>query len=525
MQRISWTLLIVTTFGQPGKAVAEEQNGMILIPTRKVIVGTSEEERRALAKRYDCHPTWLGDELPRREVELPAFWIDRYPVTNAQYLAFVQATKHAPPAWWKPFGGVFPKDYADHPVVGVLAQDAVAYAKWSGKRLPRAEEWEAAVAGADHSLFAWGDAWPGPLKHVGKEPVFADRPGTRPVGGGECGRSAAGVEDFAGQVLEWSADARPRTSSPARMLKGASWIHQDPLNFRVASGYYASENWQSLFTGLRCVLDGKETPPKVAKAQAKESPPNSTRNKPATKTPPGVSLETIGKNGARNITIRVPRFDIEGINLMAPETITWNRASVLGWRQKPDLTWTERSPQRAVYDLTLPELRMHAEFLVHDDYIEQRFTAKNLGEKPGSFRTSTCFKLQNALMFYDPEQLRTYALGADGQFVSVRKLPRGNDFVRWINRFRGEELGKNPRWALLAVVSRDRRRVIAAGVGGPGTDFSDSSNSLFTCLHTESTIQVPAGQEATSREIFWFLEGTLDDLLRRFHKEFPAKSK
>ena len=245
-------LLIVTMLGQLGKAVAEEQNGMILIPTRKVIVGTSDEERRALAKRYDCHPTWLSDELPRREVELPAFWIDRYPVTNAQYLAFVQETKHAPPFWWKLFGGMFPNDYADHPVVGVGAQDAVAYAKWSGKRLPRAEEWEAAVAGADHSLFAWGDAWPGPLKHVGEAPVFSDRPGTRPVGSGECGRSAAGVEDFAGQALEWSADARADNSSQARILKGASWIHQDPLNFRVASGYYASENWQSLFTGLRC---------------------------------------------------------------------------------------------------------------------------------------------------------------------------------------------------------------------------------------------------------------------------------
>ena len=175
--------------------------------------------------------------------------------------------------------------------------------------------------------------------------------------------------------------------------------------------------------------------------------------------------------------------------------------------------------------MTLPELRMHAEFLVHDDYIEQRFTAKNLGEKPGSFRTSTCFKLQSSLMFYDPEQLRTYALGADGKFVSVRKLPRGSDCVRWINRFSGEELGKNPRWALLAVVSRDKRRVIAAGMGGPATEFSDSSNSLFTCLHTESTIQVPAGQEAASREIFWFLEGTLDDLLGRFQKEFPAKPK
>ena len=383
-----------------------------------------------------------------------------------------------------------------------------------------------AVTGADRSLFAWGDAWPGPLKHVGAAQIFPDRPGTRPVGNGECGRSASGVEDFAGQTLEWVADVLPRHGSQFRMLKGASWFHEDPVNFRVASAYYASENWQSTLSGLRCALDGERTPPRVAKAQAQQPPSErGTRKGPPSETLPGPPVLIAARSGARHLTIRVPKFDIEGIDLMAPETILWNRATVLGWREKPDLTWTERSPQRAAYDMRLPGLRVQAEFLAHDDYVEQRFTATNLTEKPGNFRTSTCFKLQNLPMFYDCEELRTFALGADGQFVPVRRLARGKQCVRWVTRFSGEQLGEDPRWALLAVVSRDHRRIIAAGQAGPHTEFSVGSNTLFTCLHTDSTAQVAAGQQVATREIFFFLEGTREDLLRRFRQEFSAEPK
>jgi formylglycine-generating enzyme required for sulfatase activity/acetyl esterase/lipase len=514
---------LVLMLGQIGKAVAEEQNGMVLITARRVIVGTSQEERQELARRYDCHPTWLNDDLPRHEVALLAFWIDRYPVTNAQYLAFVEATGHPRPAWWNRWGGTFPSDYAEHPVVGVAAQDAAAYALWADKRLPTAEEWEAAVAGADRSLFAWGDAWPGPLKHVGQAQIFPDRPGTRPVGGGECGRSASGMEDFAGQTLEWVGDVRPHHGSQFRLLKGASWLHEDPVNFRVASSYFASENWQSAPTGLRCALDGDRKPPQVPKARVKTLPAANAASKgPASETALGMPVLAPGARGSRHLTVRVPKFDIEGIDLMAPETILWNRASVLSWREKPQLTWTERSPQRAVYDMQLPKLRVHAEFLSHEEYVEQRFTATNLSQEAGTFRSSSCFKLQSAPMFYDCEQLRTFAIGADGEFVPVRRLVRGGECVRWVGRFGGNQLGDRSRWALLAVVSRDGSRIIAVGQAGPHTEFSVGTNTLFTCLHSDLTAKIEAGGQTTIREVFWFLEGTREDLLRRFHQEFAS---
>ena len=87
---------------------------------------------------------------------------------------------------------------------------------------------------------------------------------------------------------------------------------------------------------------------------------------------------------------------------MAPETVLWNRTNVLTFRDKPDLTWTEdRTAQRAAYELRLPQgIGVQAEFLVHDDRVEQRFTATNLTAEPGEFATSSCFRLQGLPMFY-----------------------------------------------------------------------------------------------------------------------------
>jgi len=121
-------------------------------------------------------------------------------------------------------------------------------------------------------------------------------------------------------------------------------------------------------------------------------------------------------------------------------------------------------------------------------------------------------------MFYDCEQLRSYALNSAGEFVLMRRLSRGGNCVRWITGARASELGENQRWALLAVVSRDGRRVVASGrVGSDG--LSVATNTLFTCLHTDSTVKVPPNHETTTRQAFWFLEGSLDDLLTRFRRD------
>ena len=504
-------------------SVAERlQNGMIFVSARRVTVGTSTSERAELAKRFYCHPTWLGDDLPKAEVNLPAFWIDRYPVTNAQYLAFVEATGHARPSWWGRWGGVFPTDYAEHPVTGVSGKDAVAYAKWAGKRLPSAEEWEAAVAGPNRSIFAWGDDWPGPLKPRRLDRIFWELPGTQPVGTGVCRQSHAGLEDFAGQVIEWVSNTVPHHGVQFQLGKAASWFHEDPLSFRIASGWYAYEGWRSSFTGFRCATDGGQSPPALPQSRPKKrlSSADALLQLQAADSDGSIELAAAGGT-SRHLSIRAPKFGFETLSLTAPETIIWNGASVMTWRKTPDMTWQTRESDRAAYEMRFDDLRVQAEFLAHDDYVEQKFTAANLSGQTGSFRTSSCFNLQNHPMFYDCEQLRTYVLTASGEFVPMRDLSRGGECVRWITGPAAKEWGPNAQVSLLAVVSGDGRRIIATARGAPATDFSVATNTLFTCLHTDSTVQVAPGQNASTRQFFFFLEGTLDDLLKRIRQALP----
>ena len=497
-----------------------EQNGMVWVPPGERTVGTSPEERAALGKRFDCHPTWLNDDLPKHAVKLGAFWMDRHPVTNAQYLAFVQATKHGRPAWW---GASFPAEYARHPVTGVSGQDAAAYAKWAGKRLPTAEEWEAAVGGGRRSLFAWGDEWPGPVKLPRIERPHWEFPATRPVGTGECGRAASGVEDFAGQVLEWVANVLPHHGVQFQGMKGASWFHEDPVNFRTASGWYAHEGWRSGFTGFRCALDGDKTPPNAAEALPPNPPPLAAiQQRLAAKAESGPPVLSAAGGTARHLAIRVPALGHEGFALAAPEVIIWNGKGALNWFNTPDMSWTKQTATEAAYEMRFADFRLNAEFSAHADSVDQIFTAANLTQQPATFRTSSCFNLQGHPLFYDLEQRRTYALTAAGTFVPMRRLSRGGDCVRWITGPNQAELGADRRWALLAVVSRDGQWVVASA-RAQGKDFSVATNTLFTCLHTDSTLDVPPGQKVATRQRFYFLKGTLGDLLKRFRADFAVK--
>jgi formylglycine-generating enzyme required for sulfatase activity len=188
---------------------------------------------------------------------LDEFQIGKYPVTNAEYQAFVKDAKYKAPSHWS--GENFSEELAAHPVVNVNWEDADAYCKWLTQklqeanqlradesiRLPTEAEWEKAARGTDARYYPWGNDWD-------KNKCNSSEGGTKhttPVGKySPAGDSPYGAADMAGNVWEWCADTydenyyqnSPRenplntSSGKARVLRGGSW---DDESYFVRAAY------------------------------------------------------------------------------------------------------------------------------------------------------------------------------------------------------------------------------------------------------------------------------------------------
>jgi len=150
---------------------------------------------------------WIAKEAPAHPVTLAPYRLGRFPVTNAEYLAFVLARPEAPrPSGWA--HGTFPWAQANHPVHTLPPEAADAYAAWlagatgRGFRLPTEAEWEFAATGGDEREFPWGDDWDPHRANTAEAGPLS----TTPVGAYPTGRSPFGIEDLGGNVEEYVAD-------------------------------------------------------------------------------------------------------------------------------------------------------------------------------------------------------------------------------------------------------------------------------------------------------------------------------
>ncbi|HIE38682.1 MAG TPA: hypothetical protein EYH30_05625 [Anaerolineales bacterium] len=165
-----------------------------------------------------------GEE--RESAMVMAFRIARYPVTNGQYARFLAANPHYPvpfldeewarPYNWDPQARTYPEGKANHPVVLVSWEDAVAYCAWAGVRLPTEEEWEKAARGEDGRTYPWGEGFDPARANVRESGVG----GTTPVGAYPDGASPYGLFDCAGNVWEWTATPHDEDEM---ILRGGSW--------------------------------------------------------------------------------------------------------------------------------------------------------------------------------------------------------------------------------------------------------------------------------------------------------------
>jgi len=168
------------------------------------------------------------DKFP---VELPAYYLGMYMVTNAQYKRFVDATGRQPPRHWQ--GGDFVASIAEHPVVWVSWHDAEAYCNWAGLRLPIELEWEKGARGVDGRSFPWGNEWDeNKLRWTNDWTVCSAK--SHPEG-----RSPYGLFEMVGNAWQWCADWHDPniqdrykrgdlsllSSSPekSRTLRGCAW--------------------------------------------------------------------------------------------------------------------------------------------------------------------------------------------------------------------------------------------------------------------------------------------------------------
>ncbi|HET6201418.1 MAG TPA: bifunctional serine/threonine-protein kinase/formylglycine-generating enzyme family protein [Planctomycetota bacterium] len=206
-----------------------------------------------------------GPELEAAVVSVPAFYLDETEVTNEAYAEFIRATQHAPPQSWTNSGGTYPPGEGRHPVDRVSWYDAIAYANWTGTRLPTELEWEAACRGADGRLFPWGAGDPEgranlpPPPQPGKSEARLYR--TLPVDSLPEGANPFGIRHLVGNVEEWvwnawrvPEGARDPVGTPAmRVLRGGSCSSFARCDFRLPGKPEAVR----LHTGFRCARSAR----------------------------------------------------------------------------------------------------------------------------------------------------------------------------------------------------------------------------------------------------------------------------
>lgn len=264
--RTSKTLLALATttwltgavLAAPGSSpAARDPVEMVRIPAGPFLMG---------------NPTGLGrqDEQPRRTMYLDSFFIDKYEVTNARYLAFVRQTGHRSPP--DPYGDgelTSAKGIEQLPVVQINWYDAVEYCHWAGKRLPGEAEWEKAARGTDGRLFPWGNDT-ATATHANFDRAWQGKQTLHPVGARPAGRSPYGVEDMSGNAREWVQDwykpdyyetapeRNPRGPEQGvlRVIRGGSW-HSPIADIRATARGKGGFALRTHGTGFRCAADAR----------------------------------------------------------------------------------------------------------------------------------------------------------------------------------------------------------------------------------------------------------------------------
>jgi formylglycine-generating enzyme required for sulfatase activity len=253
------------------KPAAKTPDRMVLIPGVKKwwfkVSGIEIEGKDEPG--VDVQYPW--EDVPHRhheaQVDIPAFYIDKFSVTNAQFKAFVDATNYSPKddhnflRDWK--DGTFPAGWDKKPVTWVSLEDARAYAAWAGKRLPHEWEWQYAAQGSDERAYPWGNG-----QKASAVPEFVETSRVMPppddVDAHPSGASPFGVMDMTGNIWQWTDEFQDEHTRAAIVRGGgryrpnaSKWYFPTTTTLDKHGKYLlvAPSKDRSGAIGFRCVVD------------------------------------------------------------------------------------------------------------------------------------------------------------------------------------------------------------------------------------------------------------------------------
>ena len=218
--------------------------------------------KTAVSDEYIPYPN-TGDSVV---YHMKRFYMDRYPVTNQDFLLFLAASGYKPTdptnflKNWD--NGAIPSGQENYPVVYISPEDARAYAKWAGKRLPTEAEWQYAAQGTDGRTYPWGNDFQATkCNNAFGQPT--------PVDAFPKGKSPFGVEDMIGNIWQLTNDAYEDGSYSYIIIKGGSYFKPSGSFWYVQGGPQPAKHRQMLLrisqgldrsetVGFRCVVDADQ---------------------------------------------------------------------------------------------------------------------------------------------------------------------------------------------------------------------------------------------------------------------------
>lgn len=253
-------------------AVSSAPDGMVAIPAADFDFSVRGIEiEGGNDPGVDVQYPW--ENIPRRthrhRIHIKKFFIDRTPVTNAQFKKFLDATQYHPAddhnflRDWN--GDMYPQGWGNKPVTWVSLEDARAYSSWAGKRLPHEWEWQYAAQSTDVRLYPWGNNWNGSaMAAVDRGP---SRGPLSDVKAHPQGASPFGVLDMDGNISQWTdefADSHTRAAivrgAAAYQPLGSVWYF--PQSYRLNEHekllLMAPSRDRSGTIGFRCVVDAQQ---------------------------------------------------------------------------------------------------------------------------------------------------------------------------------------------------------------------------------------------------------------------------